>query len=76
MIRRTLKLFALSCVAVFALGSMAEAAPKKVLHRRAKHSARVSSSGSVVTSRKAIHRKHTVRKSRRVVHRHPTTKPR
>ena len=38
MIRQPLKMFALACAAVFAFGTMAEAAPKKVLHHRAKHS--------------------------------------
>jgi hypothetical protein len=78
MIRQPLKIFALACVAVFALGTMAEAAPKKVLHHRARHSARVSA-GSATTMRKNTHRKrvtHQSSSSKRTVHRRPTTKPR
>jgi hypothetical protein len=77
--RKALKIFALASVAVLALGTLAEAAPKKVLHHRARQSARVSA-GSVATMHKATHRKRVIRKktsaSRRTVHRHPTTKPR
>jgi hypothetical protein len=78
MIRKTLRALALAGIAVFALGTMAEAAPKKVLHHRAKHSARVSA-GSITPMRKAKHRKrvtHRTSSSKRTVHRQPTTKPR
>ena len=44
MIRTTMKLLLVAVVAVCTLGSMAEAAPKKAVRHRAKHSTRVSSS--------------------------------
>src|SRR5437762_10547436 len=44
MIRKTMKMLLVAMVAVCTLGSMAEAAPKKVVRHRAKHSTRVSSS--------------------------------
>ena len=44
MIRRTMKMMLVALVAIFTLGSMAEAAPKKVVKHRARHSTRVSAS--------------------------------
>ena len=44
MLRKTMKMLLVAMVAVCTLGSMAEAAPKKVVRHRAKHSTRVSSS--------------------------------
>ena len=77
MIRQPLKMFALACAAVFAFGTMAEAAPRKVLHHRAKHSARVSSSTSAIAAKKAAHRRRARKAARPVVHHHrPSTKPR
>jgi len=77
MIRQTLRVFALASLAVFALGTFAEAAPKKVLHHRARHSARVSA-GASAPMRKTTHRKRVTHKtvSSKTVHHRPTTKPR
>jgi len=44
MIRTTIKLLLVAVVAVCTLGSIAEAAPKKAVRHRVKHSTRVSSS--------------------------------
>ena len=76
MIRKPLKMFGLVCAAVFALSTMAEAAPKKVLHHRARHSTRVSASRAIAAN-KAIHRK-KARKvaARSAVHHRASTKPR
>jgi hypothetical protein len=43
MIRKAMKMLLVALVAACALGSMAEAAPKKAVRHRAKHSTRVSS---------------------------------
>jgi hypothetical protein len=76
MIRQTLRVFALAGFVVFALGTIAEAAPKKVLHHRARHSARVSA-GASAPVHKTRHRKRvTHRTASKTVHHRPTTKPR
>jgi hypothetical protein len=75
MIRTSMKLLLVALVATFALASSAEAAPRKTVRHRAKHSSRVSSSPNTSTSthKPATHtRKHTTRKSTR---KHTTTKP-
>jgi hypothetical protein len=75
MIRKTTRILAVLIVTLFALGTIAEAAPKKVVHHRAKHVTR-SASGS--TARTAKRTKSTVRKSttRRTATKKTTTKPR
>ena len=50
--RRTLSMLLVTIVAVFAVSSMAEAAPRKVVRHRTKHSSRVSA-GAVATSGRA-----------------------
>jgi hypothetical protein len=77
MIRTALRVFLLATVAIFAVGTMAEAAPKKVLHHRARHSARVST-GSAASARRASHKKHVTHhtSSSKVVRHRPSTKPR
>jgi hypothetical protein len=81
MIRKTLKTMLVALAAVFTLATMAEAAPKKVVHHRARHSTRVSS-GSATTAKKHTTRKKTTRsaskstKKRSTAKRTPSTKPR
>jgi hypothetical protein len=61
-------------VAVFLVGSIAEAAPRKVVHRRAvHHSARVVRHVAKKPSRRVVHA--TARSAKPVV-RHRSTKPR
>ena len=80
MTRKTIKSLALALIAVFALGSMSEAAPKKVRHRP-KHSTRVSSgTTSTIRKRPAAKKRVVVRKSttarQTAAKRRPPTKPR
>ena len=51
MIRKTMKMLLVALVAAFALGATAEAAPRKVLRARARHSSRVSSGNSATATR-------------------------
>jgi hypothetical protein len=61
MIRKTLKMLLVALVAAFALASTAEAAPKKVVRPRAKHSSRVASGAPATIAKKpAITKKPTV----------------
>jgi hypothetical protein len=61
MIRKTMKVLLVALVAAFALASTAEAAPKKVVRPRAKHSSRVASGAPATTPKKpAIKKKPTV----------------
>jgi hypothetical protein len=53
MIRKTINMLLVAVVAVCFLGSMAEAAPKKTVRHRAKHSTRVSSGTEPSTAPKA-----------------------
>jgi hypothetical protein len=78
MTRRTLQRLLLAFVAVLSLGSIAEAAgPKKIVHRRPKHSTRVAS-GTRMPKQKATvtakSRTTTVKKPA-APQRKPTTKP-
>jgi hypothetical protein len=77
-----MKLLLVALVAVFALGSSAEAAgaPKRNVHKRVKHSTRVSAGGTV-TKKKTTTKSSTsgdVTKSTKktVTKRTPSTKPR
>ena len=82
MTRKTLKSLALALIAVFALGSVGEAAPRKVRHRP-KHSTRVSSGTTTPATvrkkppgkKRVVVRKSTTGK-KVVAKRRPTTKPR
>lgn len=49
MSRKTLKMLLAAIVASFAIASMAEAAPKKAVRHRVKHSSRVSSGAAPTT---------------------------
>jgi hypothetical protein len=80
MIRKTMKMLLVALVAVCTLGSMAEAAPKKTVRHRAKHSTRVSSGTEPSTPAKASGKATTKRRAARhstATARHKTTtKPR
>lgn len=92
MIRKSMKMLLCALLAAFTLSSIAEAAPKKALRHRTKHSSRVAS-GSATTDKKPAAKKTTAtasaakKKSGASVHRstakkpaqakrRPTTKPR
>jgi hypothetical protein len=72
MIRKSMKLLMVAVLAVFALASTSEAAGKKTVHKRPKHSTRVAA-GSTATAKKKTT---TVKKSTTVAKKKPTTKPR
>lgn len=91
MVRKTMKMLLVAVAAALALGSVAEAAPKKtVVKPRARHSSRVSSGASVTTAKKPAVTKKRVAKSRAgtaaakksttakrpTIKRKPATKPR
>jgi len=90
MIRQSMKLLLCAQLAVFTLSSIAEAAPKKTLRHRTKHSSRVASGGATTNTRPATKKKTTTgsaakKKSgtaahrstaKKQVQRKPTTKPR
>ena len=71
MIGKSMKALLIALVAIFALASTSEAAGKKVVHKRAKHSTRVATHSAPTTKKKTT----TTRKST-VVRKKPTTKPR
>ena len=82
MIRHTMKMLVLALLASFALSSFAEAAPKKAVRHRPKHSSRVTSGSTTATTAKksSSKKKRTAapaRKSTAKTHakRKPTTKP-
>ena len=52
--RNTLKMLLVALVAVFAVSSMAEAAPKKVVRHRTRHSSRVSSGAAATNGKSAV----------------------
>jgi hypothetical protein len=79
MIRRSLKLLLVALVASFALTSSLEAAPRKTVRHRAKHSTRVSASpnASTATHKPAARaRKHTTTTHKKTTRKHTSTKPR
>ena len=57
MVRKTMKMLVVTLVAAFALSSMAEAAPKKMVRHRAKHSSRVASGADITTAREPAAKK-------------------
>jgi hypothetical protein len=79
MIRKAMNMLLVAVVAVCFLGSMAEAAPKKTVRHRAKHSTRVSSGTEPSTpakaSRKATTKRRAAHHSTAARHK-TTTKPR
>jgi hypothetical protein len=91
MIRKSMKFLLCALLAVFTLSSIAEAAPKKTLRHRTKHSSRVASGGATTTNTKPGTKKKTptgsaAKKksgtaanrstSKKQAQRKPTTKPR
>ena len=50
---KTFKMLLVALLAVFTLGSLAEAAPKKIVRHRAKHSARASTGTATATKKTA-----------------------
>ena len=83
MIRHTLKMLLVALLASFALSSEAEAAAKKPVHPRAKHSSRVTSgSTGTTTVKKPSEKKKRAASSakkpaaRTATKRKPSTKPR
>jgi hypothetical protein len=81
MIRKTMKMLFVALAAVCTLGSIAEAAPKKAVRHRAKHSTRVSSSTTESDAPKAdkkatTRRRATSQSPAAARHKPTTTKPR
>jgi len=84
MIRYTMKMLLVALLASFALSSVAEAAPKKAVRHRAKHSSRVTTgtTGTTTTLKKPTTKKKRAASSakkrsvRTAAKRKPTTKPR
>jgi hypothetical protein len=79
MIRKTITTLLFVIATVFTLATMAEAAPKKTVHHRARHSSRVSSGSTATTKKKTVrHRANgSVSKStsKRTTKKTPSTKP-
>jgi hypothetical protein len=57
MIRKSMKMWLCALLAAFTLSSIAEAAPKKALRHRTKHSSRVSSSGAATAGKQPATKK-------------------
>ena len=77
MIRSSLKLLVVALVATFALASSVEAAPRKTVRHRAKHSTRVSASPNAGTStHRTTTRKHTTTRKTTTRKHTSSTKPR
>ena len=65
MIRKTMKMLVVALVTMLVLGSMAEAAPKRVVKHRTRHSTRVSASRTPPpTSARTVKKKTAVSKRR------------
>ena len=73
MTRKTIKAVFLVLLAVFTLSSISEAAPRKTVRHRVRHSHRVVAAKKQVVRKSQAKR---VRPSKRVVKRKTTTKPR
>ena len=80
MFRKTLTTIVLALVAAFTIASIADAAPRRVIHHRTRHSSRLSSSHSSSKTKrgKTHHSTRRAKKSaRKSVRSHkPTTRPR
>jgi hypothetical protein len=79
--RLSLRLLLVAIAAVFVFGSLAEAAPRKVVHHRARHSTRVTSSASTrskhrVRTKKKRRTRTSASSSRASKSHRPSTKPR
>jgi hypothetical protein len=78
--RKAFKLLGVALLAAFTFAATAEAAapPKKIVHKRPKHSTRVSAGGATA-AKKSTTPKGTsgaVKSTKKAVKRTPTTKPR
>jgi hypothetical protein len=62
--RKTIKMLLVAIVASFAIASMAEAAPKKAVRHRTKHSSRVSSGAAATTVNQSTPKKRTTAASK------------
>jgi hypothetical protein len=67
-----MKLLLVALIAVFAMASTSEAAGKKTVHKRPKHSTRVAAGSTTTTKKKTT----AVKKSTTAAKKKPTTKPR
>jgi len=74
MIRRLLKTMVVALTALMTVATMAEAAPKRVVHHRTRHSTRVSSGSAATARKKTVHRRARRPTTKRKTT--PTTKPR
>jgi hypothetical protein len=72
MMRKSMKMLLFAVLAVFALATTSEAAGKKTVHKRPKHSTRVAAGTTGTTKKKTT----TTKKSTTTVKKRPTTKPR
>jgi len=70
MSRKTIKMLLVAIVASFAIASMAEAAPKKAVRHRVRHSSRVSSGAATTTGNQSPSKKRAIAasKARRRAH--------
>jgi hypothetical protein len=76
MTRKTMKTVLLVLLAIFTLGSVSEAAPRKTVRHRVRHSRRVAAAARKPAVRKSqAKRVAPTAKSKRVVKRKTTTKP-
>ncbi len=79
MTRERLKILLVVLLAIFTLGSMAEAAPKRVVRHRPRHSTRVATGTTSAVKKQARQTKPAARRPTPPpppVKRRPTTKPR
>jgi len=80
---RHVKLLLAALLVAFSVASVADAAPRKALHRRPRHSSRVSAGASVQGKKRVIVKKRVVARKKAAArsrasanHRRPVTKPR
>ena len=62
--RKTIKMLLVAIVASFAIASMAEAAPKKAVRHRVRHSSRVSSGAAATTGNQSPSKKRAIAASK------------
>ena len=63
--RKTIKMLLAAIVASFAIASMAEAAPKKAVRHRVRHSSRVSSGAAATAGNRSTSKKQTTAASKK-----------
>jgi pyrroline-5-carboxylate reductase len=79
MTRERIKTLLVALLAVFTLGSIAEAAPKRVVRHRPRHSTRVAAGTTSAVKKKTTKTKPAARRATQTppsAKRRPTTKPR